>query len=299
MDEKTAKKIILQKEGMQIEFKTGTAGFPQSIYETVVSFLNRHGGHLFIGVKDNGQIIGLVKEQLSKWKKEFVSSLNNGVKIFPTIYAQLEEITIQGKIILYCYIPEGSFVYKLDGCKIYDRNEDGDFEITNNPSLVSEMYLRKKASYSENKIYPYAQICDLDESVFQRIKEMVSIRNKNHLWLSMDFMELLKSAGFYMKDLETGKEGITLGGILVFGKQTTIQSILPYYKTNVIVRVDNLDRYDDRDDIRVNLLESYDRIMNMIRKHLDEGFYLENGIRISPRDVIFREVVINCLIHRL
>lgn len=66
MDEKTAKKIILQIEGMQIEFKTGAAGFPQSIYETVVFFLNRHGGHLFIGVKDNGQMIGLVKEQLSK-----------------------------------------------------------------------------------------------------------------------------------------------------------------------------------------------------------------------------------------
>lgn len=298
MDAKTAKDLILHKEGMQIELKAGTMGFPQSIYETVVAFLNRHGGHLFIGVNDDGKIIGLASEQLPKWKKEFVSSLNNGIKIFPTIYAQLEEITIQGKAILYAYIPEGSFVYKLDGYKIYDRNEDGDFEITNNPSLVSEMYLRKKASYSENKIYPYAQLSDLDESVFQRVREMVSIRNNNHLWLSMDNMELLKSAGFYMKDMETGKEGITLGGILVFGKQSTIQSVLPHYKTDVIVRMDNVERYDDRDDIRVNLLESYERIMNMIRKHLDEGFYLEKDVRISPRDVLFREVVVNCLIHR-
>lgn len=298
MDAKTAKDLILHKEGMQIELKAGTTGFPQSIYETVVAFLNRHGGHLFIGVNDDGKIIGLANEQLPKWKKEFVSSLNNGIKIFPTIYAQLEEITIQGKTILYAYIPEGSFVYKLDGYKIYDRNEDGDFEITNNPALVSEMYLRKKASYSENKIYPYAQLSDLDESVFQRVREMVSIRNNNHLWLSMDNMEILKSAGFYMKDMETGKEGITLGGILVFGKQPTIQSVLPHYKTDVIVRMDNVERYDDRDDIRVNLLESYERIMNMIRKHLDEGFYLEKDVRISPRDVLFREVVVNCLIHR-
>lgn len=298
MDAKTAKDLILQKEGMQIELKAGTTGFPQSIYETVVAFLNRHGGHLFIGVNDDGKIIGLANEQLPKWKKEFVSSLNNGVKIFPTIYAQMEEINIQGKTILYAYIPEGSFVYKLDGYKIYDRNEDGDFEITNNPALVSEMYLRKKASYSENKIYPYAQLSDLDASVFQRVREMVSIRNNNHLWLSMDNMEILKSAGFYMKDMETGKEGITLGGILVFGKQPTIQSVLPHYKTDVIVRMDNVERYDDRDDIRVNLLESYERIMNMIRKHLDEGFYLEKDVRISPRDILFREVVVNCLIHR-
>lgn len=62
--------------------------------------------------------------------------------------------------------------------------------------------------------------------------------------------------------------------------------------------MDNVERYDDRDDIRVNLLESYERIMNMIRKHLDEGFYLEKDVRISPRDILFREIVVNCLIHR-
>lgn len=73
---------------------------------------------------------------------------------------------------------------------------------------------------------------------------------------------------------------------------------MPHYKTNVIVKIKNIDRYDDRDDIRGNLLESYDRIMKMIRKHLEEGFYLEKDVRVSPRDILFREVVVNCLIHR-
>lgn len=298
MDIITAKELIQQGEGMQVEFKSGSEDFPQSIYETVVAFLNRHGGHLFIGINDQGKIMGLTKEQISKFKKEFVSTLNNGNKIFPTVYTLLEELTIQHKTMLYCYIPEGSFVYKLDGYKVYDRNEDGDFEITNNPSLVSEMYLRKKSSYSESKIYPYAQLSDLEPSAFQRVRDMVKIQKKEHPWLTMSDLELLKSAGFYMKDMETGKEGITLGGILVFGKQTTIQSVLPHYRTDVIVRMNDFDRYDDRDDIRENLLESYERIMNMIRKHLDEGFYLEKDVRISPRDILFREVVVNCLIHR-
>lgn len=298
MDAKTIKEILQEGEGIQVEFKSGIQGFPQSIYETVVSFLNRHGGHILMGVSDHGEVIGLEKELLAKWKKEFSSSLNNGNKIFPTLDTLLEEITIEGKMILYCYIPEGSFVYKLDGYKIYDRNEDGDFEITNNPVMISEMYLRKKSTYSENRIYPHAQISDLDTKVFERVREMVSIRNKEHPWFTMKDLELLKSAGFYMKDMETGKEGITLGGILVFGKPETIQAVLPHYKTDVIVRIKNIDRYDDRDDIRGNLLESYDRIMKMIRKHLEEGFYLEKDVRVSPRDILFREVVVNCLIHR-
>lgn len=60
----------------------------------------------------------------------------------------------------------------------------------------------------------------------------------------------------------------------------------------------NLDRYDDRDDIRVNLIESYERLMAFVSKHLNDNFYLEGDIRVSLRDKIFREVVSNLLIHR-
>lgn len=298
MDASTLRKIIKQKENIQVEFKSAQNGFPQSLYETVVSFLNRFGGHLILGVEDDGTIIGLTPKQIETYKKEFTSTLNNGNKIFPTVYCTMEDIKINGKTVLYCYIPEGSMVYRMDGYKIYDRNEDGDFEITNNPTMVSECYLRKKSTYSENKIYPYAQLSDLDEDTFDQIKVMLRMKRKDHPWLDFDFMQVLKSAGFYMKDMETGKSGITLGGILVFGKESTIQSVLPHYKTDCIVKIHNVDRYDDRDDIRCNLIKAYDRMMEIIRKHLNEGFYLDHGIRISPRDIIFREIIVNSLIHR-
>lgn len=59
-----------------------------------------------------------------------------------------------------------------------------------------------------------------------------------------------------------------------------------------------MDRYDDRDDIRTNLIESYGRIMAFVREHLPDKFYQEGEQRISLRDRIFREVVGNLLIHR-
>lgn len=54
-----------------------------------------------------------------------------------------------------------------------------------------------------------------------------------------------------------------------------IHAALPHYRTDAIMRRVNVDRYDDRDDIRVNLLESYERLMQFVSKHLNDNFYLE------------------------
>jgi len=110
--------------------------------------------------------------------------------------------------------------------------------------------------------------------------------------------ELLKSAGLYQRNMQTGKTGFTLACILLFGKDETIRSALPHHRTDAILRRVNLDRYDDRDDIRCNLIESYDRLMNFIEKHLNDMFYLEGDIRVSVRNKLFREVIGNILIHR-
>jgi ATP-dependent DNA helicase RecG len=48
----------------------------------------------------------------------------------------------------------------------------------------------------------------------------------------------------------------------------------------------------------VNLLRSYERLMQFVSKHLNDKFYLEGTQRISIRDKIFREAITNLLIHR-
>lgn len=96
---------------------------------------------------------------------------------------------------------------------------------------------------------------------------MAANERVDHPWKAMDNLELLKSAGLYLKDPQSGKEGITLGGILIFGSEVLIHAALPHFRTDAILRKINLDRYDDRDDIRVNLLESYERLMQFVSKH--------------------------------
>ena len=126
-------------------------------------------------------------------------------------------------------------------------------------------------------IFPYATIDDLRRDLIDRVRLMVkSEAGGNHPWVTMTDKDLLNSARLYQKDLRTGKEGYTLAAILLFGKDETILSALPHHRTDAILRRKNLDRYDDRDDIRTNLIESYDRLLAFVKKHLPDPFYLED-----------------------
>ena len=127
---------------------------------------------------------------------------------------------------------------------------------------------------------------------------MTRYRTQNHPWMNMTAEEMLRSAGLILKDPESEKEGITLAGILLFGADTTIMSVLSQHKTDAIYRVANLDRYDDRDVICTNLLESYDRLMAFGQKHLNDLFVLDGIQSVSARDHILREIISNSLAHR-
>lgn len=282
---------------MTVEFKQSHKKLNKDVFESVCAFLNRNGGHLFLGVEDKGNVIGIASEAIDKVKKDFVTSMNNSQKISPTFYLSVEELEIDGKTILYIFVPESSQVHRCNG-KIFDRNEDGDLDITDNTNLVSGMYMRKQGTYTENRIFPFAEISELKSELLIKVRKMAANERANHPWKSMNDLELLKSTGLYLKDPQSGEEGITLGGILILGSEELIHAALPHYRTDAILRRINIDRYDDRDDIRVNLIESYERLMQFVSKHLNDNFYLEGDRRISLRDKIFREVVSNLLIHR-
>lgn len=294
---KRFEELIAQGEGISIEFKECKDALPKNVFETLCAFLNRFGGDIFLGLKDDGTIIGVDKDKSKKIRADFVSAMNNPQKIFPTVYLPVDEFELDGKTILHVYVPESSQVHNTNR-RIFDRNEDGDFDITDNTDLVAAMYIRKQCEYTENTVFPYATENDLKQDLIDRARIMATNRNPHHPWERMTNEEILRSAGLYKKNLQTGESGYTLACILLFGTDEAILSALPHHKTDAIYRVKETDRYDDRDDIRCNLIESYDRLMAFIEKHVDDKFYMENEIRVSARNKLFREVVANMLIHR-
>ncbi len=208
-----------------------------------------------------------------------------------------DDAELGGKRLLCIQVAESSQVHRCNG-RIYDRNEDGDFDITDNTALVAALYQRKRATYSENRIFPHLGLDDLDRRLLAKCRKIAVLRWANHPWKDMDDLELLKSAQLYQTNPDSGAAGITLAGILLLGKQLPLLNTLPHHRTDLILRKVNLDRYDDRDFVDVNLVESYDRIMAFVHKHLPDPFHLEGTTSISIRDAIFREVASNILIHR-
>lgn len=291
------RQLLSKDEKITIEYKECQNGIYDDVYETVCSFSNRYGGYIIMGVKDNGIPIGLNRNMIKDMKKNFVNQLNNPDKMSPTLYLSIEEFEYDGMTLLWVYVPPTSTVEKCAN-RIYDRNEDGDMDITDSPIQLQNMYNRKSNTYVEHKIFPYVSLDDLRLDLMNKVRNLAKSRKPDHDWLQMSDQDILKSAGLWEKDFSSGVQGYNLAGVLLFGKDEVIRSCCPGYITDAICRIENLDRYDDRLQVATNLIESYELLMEFVAKHTSDKFFLVDNVNTSIRDLIAREVIGNILVHR-
>jgi len=291
------KQLLAEGEGLTVEYKKCVNELNNSVFETVCSFSNRYGGYLILGVDDDGTVLGVNRNAAMSVKKNFVNMLNNPQKVSPSLFLSLDEIEVDGKLVLYTHIPISSQVELCSG-KIYDRIEDADVDITKSTDLAAQLFARKSSAYTEREIFPYVTESELRPDLVERAQKMAVALNVDHPWKDMSVMELLRSAGLYENDWRTGKKGFNLAAILLFGRDDVIRSCAPGFFTDALVRRENIDRYDDRLTVGTNLIEAYDQLIDFITKHTLDRFFLVDNHRVSVRSWIAREVVSNILVHR-
>jgi ATP-dependent DNA helicase RecG len=212
-------KLRRDGEGLTIEFKRCHDKLSHTVYETVCSFSNRYGGDMLLGVEDDGTVTGVAPTAAKQLKKDFANALNNPQVFNPTLFVELEEVEADGKIVLYCHIPFTSQLVMYNN-KIFDRNADGDFDVTHSPDLVWQIGARKKGLSTEDKIYPFVTDKDLLlGDLMPKVRIMAATRINDHPWRSMPDMDILKSAGLYQIDQESGKSGYTLAAILLLARE--------------------------------------------------------------------------------
>ena len=102
------KALIKQGEGISVEFKECRRTLNRDVYKTVCAFLNRHGGTLLLGVSDAGEVSGVDPDSVEQLKKDFVTAINNPQKLHPPAYLSIDEVEVEGKMILRIYVPESS-----------------------------------------------------------------------------------------------------------------------------------------------------------------------------------------------
>lgn len=272
---------------------------PGSFYQSVVSFLNREGGVIVLGANDDGILTGIDPVRLEHMKKDMVTTLNNKDLVNPPVNFPLYQLEKEGKLVLCVKVPVSSQVHSYKSV-IYDRENESDIAIEDD-SRISEMYFRKRNTFSESEILKHLRFEDFDQRLFDKTRAFVSVVDRAHPWIEADNMTILRDSQLFRRDPRTGDEGFTLAAALIFGKDEVIRSILPGYKVDVLVRIRDIDRFDDRlAPMRTNLIDTYQSVMEFLKSkpYLPEKFYLEGDQRLDLRELIFRELVGNMIVHR-
>jgi len=291
------KQLLIKGEGTRIEFKEAQNGVPDTLYDTVSSFLNKEGGIILLGVTDDGLVLGIDAINIMQLKINIVTALNNNDVISPPYALPVRDAEYDGKYILYIRVPVSSLVHKHVGT-IYDRENDSDIRV-NDDRQISDIYFRKRQNFSETQIFPVLKMEHLNQDVFNKVRKLIAAINTTHSWLTASNERILRDVNFIRRDFNSGEEGLTLAAALVFGKDETIGSILPAYKLDVMVRRENLDRWDDRlPPLRTNLVDTYIKVLDFVKSKWPEKFFIEGEQRKDLRELIFRELVANVVIHR-
>lgn len=290
-------RYIQAGEGISVEFKRCGSQPGQDTFETICSFANRQGGSILLGVRDDGAVEGVSEASALNIERNIsnVTSNPNLFNVSPLVeFERLRDV--DGKLVIRVWVPMGPSLYTFKGA-VYDRVADADVRVRSDAQITS-MMARKQSYYSERTVYPWVTEEDLETDLLDAVRDALRANDADHPWLSLSDGELLRAARLYGRDQLTGERGFNLAAVALLGKEDTILDVMPLYRTDAVLRRVETDRYDDRLVCKSNLVRAYDELVVFCEKWLPDSFVLDGGQRKSARDVIVRELVCNCLIHR-
>lgn len=205
-------KLSQEGEGTRIEYKTCTEQVSESLYETVCSFLNHSGGHILVGVKNDGEITGVNPDKAGMLKANIITSLKNQKQFLPCPYFTPQILEVKGKVVLLLDIPCGHYVYRYNG-RYWDRNGDADIDVTDQPELLLALFERKNPHLFEERIVAGLTMKHLDHDTFQFCRNILAAKKPRHPWLQMADEEILIHSRLAKKGYAPRKrENVTRNG---------------------------------------------------------------------------------------
>ena len=302
--------IQLSKRGVgtRVEYKTCTEQISESLYETVCSFLNHSGGTILVGVKDNGQIIGVNPDKAEALKTNIITTIKNQKLFLPCPYFTPQILEVDSKVVLLLDIPCGQYVYRYNG-KYWDRNGDADIDVTDQTELLLSLFERKNPHLFEERMVEWLTMEHLDRETFQYCRNILSVKKPNHTWLQLTDEEILLHTRLAKKDISTGELRLKYAALILFGKEDAIEDFMPRYRFEALFHMCTYEqyndlkqfpnRYDDRRTMRCNLINVYDQLTLFTERYLPNKFYLPTGTtqREDLRWDLFREIVANLCVH--
>ncbi len=310
-------KIFFPEENFEIEYKSGLKGFPKELWKTYSAFANTNTGFIIIGVKEhrNGFIIeGLSDEQIENYKREFWNNCNNPNTVSRNLLTNndVKVVTFNHKDLLVIRVPFASrterpvFLTRNPFGNTYKRNHEGDYRCTDDE--VKRMLADSASELKrDGLILEEFDLADLDPVSIRQFRQLFASSNSTHPWLALEDLDLLIKLGAYKIDRKTKQKGVTLAGLLMFGKDDSLreQDVIPNYFPDFRARlsIDKNIRWSDRvypdGTWECNLLQFFLRVWPKLIATLPKPFKLDEDTRIdeAPTHIALREAFVNSLVH--
>ena len=185
----------------------------------------------------------------------------------------------------------------------YKRNNEGDYHATEHE--IRALIRDQNPDGNDSMILEHYTMEDIDESTFVAYRQMFKVKNPEHVWNSYNDKEFMTMLGGYRKDRKTGIEGLSMAGLLMFGKGLPIRdefdNILMDYRDESFVTTDV--RWNDRITYdgtwENNLFNFFTKVIRKLTADLKRPFKLENETRVddTPVHKAVREGFVNLIIH--
>jgi ATP-dependent DNA helicase RecG len=297
-------------EGDDLEFKSAQGGLPKSLWETYSAMANSHGGVILLGVEDNGRVSGV--REPKKLKKAFWDTVNNRGKVNLNLCsdADLAEVPNPSGLILAIRVPQATryqrpvFLGQNPLTGTYRRNYEGDYRCTEQE--IGRMLSDRAEAPADSRLLEGFGLDDLDLPSLHQYRQRLASHKPTHPWLSEDDVGLLTKLGGWRRDRSTGTEGLTVAGLLMFGRDETLREGVPGYHIDYRERLSNepAERWSDRltadGTWHSNLFQFYLRVAGRLVADLKLPFQLSADLfRKGETEVheAIREALTNALIH--
>lgn len=296
-------------EGPDLEFKASGGGLPKDIWPTVSAFANTRGGRIVLGVHEHEDsfVLDGVRDAPAL-VQDFYNQVRNQQRISASVCG-VQDVTIEplgSQRFVVIRVPAASrkmrpvYINGNPYSGTYVRRYTGDFRCLK--FEMDRMMREASDAAADSTILPHFGWADLDLGTVARYRRRYLTRDPASPWNSYDDEKFLRAISGSRRDRETGDEGITGAGLLMFGTTEALQEWRTRHLIDYRLLPDSDDgtiRWDDRVVWEENLLGAFDSIYPRLTADLPVPFRLEGDTRIDESlvHVVLREALVNLLAH--
>lgn len=319
MEISDVKELLNKGEKVDVECKESDRNLSKSIWDTYSSFANTNGGYIFLGIREDEkkklseerfQIQGIKNYDVQV--KAFWDTIN-GNKVNKNILTdedvQIVMIPSTELAVISIHVPRADYNNRpvfINGnpyTGTFKRNHEGDYHASEDE--VNAMLRDQKSEGNDGIVLEHYDMDDIDSETLSRYRIMFQNNNPDHVWNQEDNKQFLTMLGGYKKDRSKGIEGLTIAGLLMFGKGISIRERF----SNLMM--DYRDESNATDDMRWgdrvtydgtwenNLFNFFMKVSPKLSADLKKPFVLDNQQRIddTPIHKAIREAFVNMIIH--